>query len=91
MPKQMEGQGSSAERLQIYQASGVKGISDIAEMARLIGSALPGAAEATNSPQLFASDRNMMDGVHTVAFNPFTARDPLFRQALIWCPAWKLF
>lgn len=28
----------------------VKGIADIAEMARLIGSALPGAAEATNSP-----------------------------------------
>lgn len=28
----------------------VKGIADIAEMARLIGSALPGVAEATNSP-----------------------------------------
>lgn len=48
MPKQMEGQGSSAETLQIVSASGVKGIADIAEMARLIGSTLPGAAKATN-------------------------------------------
>ena len=45
----------------------------MAEMARLIGSTLPGAAEATNSPHFCASDRNKMDGVRAVVFSPFAA------------------
>ena len=58
----------------------MKGIADIAEMARLIGSILPGAAKATNYPHFCASDRHMMDGVHAVVFDPFTAVIPYFNR-----------
>lgn len=54
----------------------MKGLADMAEMARLIGSTLPGAAEATNAPYFCASDRNMMDGVCAVVFSPFAAVIP---------------